>query len=146
MTLNKTFLPNQNYDNRTWFVIDCKNQKVGRLATFIVNILKGKIKSQYYPSIDIGDYIILINAQAIIINNITKHYIVNKPGRPGKALKIHETKNMFPKVIIERAVKRMLSLTETKRLMRRLYIYNTSHHPHYSQNPVPIDLTNITNI
>jgi ribosomal protein L13 len=77
-SLNKTFLPTKNYKNRNWFIIDCKGQKLGRLATIIVALLKGKIKPHYYPSIDIGDYIILINADSIIINEDSKHYIVNK--------------------------------------------------------------------
>ena len=142
MKLNKTFIPNQKHENRTWFVLDCKDQQVGRLSTIIVNILKGKIKPQYYPSMDIGDYVILINAQFICANKTTKHYIVNKPGRPGKSLKVRLAKDLLPKLIIERSVKRMLSLTETKRIMRRLRIYNTENHPHKSQNPVQIDLTN----
>lgn len=140
MSLNKTFLPNQNYENRTWFIIDCKNQKIGRLATIIIKLLKGKIKPQYYPSIDIGDYVILINAESIITNKSNYHYIVNKPGKPGKALKIRTAKNMLSKLLIERAVKRMLSNAEKKRLMRRLKIYNTANHPHNAQNPVQIDL------
>jgi large subunit ribosomal protein L13 len=76
-SLNKTFLPTKNYKNRNWFIIDCKGQKLGRLATIIAALLKGKIKPHYYPSIDIGDYIILINADSIIVNEDSKHYIVN---------------------------------------------------------------------
>jgi large subunit ribosomal protein L13 len=67
-SLNKTFLPTKNYKNRNWFIIDCKGQKLGRLATIIVALLKGKVKPHYYPSIDIGDYIILLNADSIILN------------------------------------------------------------------------------
>jgi large subunit ribosomal protein L13 len=87
-SLNKTFLPTKNYKNRNWFIIDCKGQKLGRLATIIVALLKGKVKPHYYPSIDIGDYIILINVDSIILNEDSKHYIVNNPGRPGRSLKI----------------------------------------------------------
>jgi large subunit ribosomal protein L13 len=53
-SLNKTFLPTKNYKNRNWFIIDCKGQKLGRLATIIAALLKGKIKPHYHPSIDIG--------------------------------------------------------------------------------------------
>ena len=103
-SLNKTFLPNQEYENRNWFIIDCKGQKLGRLATIIVSLLKGKIKSYYYPSIDVGDYIILINAKSIVINKDSKHYIVNKPGRPGRSLKIRNVRDSLPKLTIERAI------------------------------------------
>ena len=142
-SLNKTFLPTKNYKNRNWFIIDCQGQKLGRLATIIVALLKGKIKPHYHPSIDIGDYVILINADSIILNEDSKHYIVNNPGRPGHSLKIKSGLDCLPKLTIQRAVKGMLSETETKRLMRRLTIYNDQNHPHQAQNPIELDLSNI---
>jgi len=139
-SLNKTFLPTKNYKNRNWFIIDCKGQKLGRLATIIVTLLKGKVKPNYHPSIDMGDYIVLINADLIILNENSKHYIVNKPGQPGHSLKIKNVLDCLPKLTIERAVKGMLSETETKRLMRRLNIYNSQDHPHQAQAPIKIDV------
>lgn len=141
-SLNKTFLPTENYKNRSWFIIDCKEQKLGRLATIIVALLKGKVKPHYYPSINIGDYIILINANSIIVNSDSKHYIVANPGRPGRSLKIKKASDCLPKFTIQRAVKGMLSETETKRLMRRLNIYGDQNHPHQAQNPVKINIDN----
>ena len=141
-SLNKTFLPTKNYKNRNWFIIDCKGQKLGRLATIIVALLKGKIKPHYYPSIDTGDYIILVNADSIILNEDNKHYIVNKPGRPGTALKIKNVLDCLPELTIKRAVKGMLSETETKRLLRRLKIFNSHEHSHQAQDPIEIDITN----
>jgi large subunit ribosomal protein L13 len=142
-SLNKTFLPTQNYKNRNWYIIDCKGQTLGRLATVITTLLKGKIKPQYHPSIDTGDYIILVNADSIVINQNSKHYLVYNPGRPGHSLKIKNVSDCLPKLTIERAVKRMLSQTETKRLMRRLKIYNDENHRHQAQNPIEIDITNL---
>ena len=141
-SLNRTFLPTKNYKNRNWFIIDCKGQKLGRLATIIVALLKGKVKPHYYPSIDMGDYIILINADSIILNEDSNHHIVTKPGRPGRSLKIKNLLDCLPKLTIERAVKGMLSETETKRLMRRLNIYNNQDHPHQAQAPIEIDISN----
>ena len=140
--LNKTFLPIKNFKNRNWFIIDCKKQKLGRLATVIALLLKGKIKSEYSPSIDIGDYVILINADSTIINENKKHYIVHTPGRPGKSLKIKSAFECLPKFTIKKAIKGMLPETETKRLMRRLYIYNDENHFHQAQNPIQIDVSN----
>ena len=54
-SLNKTFLPTQDYKNCNWYVIDCSGQTLGRLATVIAGLLKGKNKSQYHPSVDTGD-------------------------------------------------------------------------------------------
>lgn len=141
---NKTFLPTKNYKNRNWFLIDCTEQRLGRLATIIVALLKGKIKSDYHPSVDIGDYIVLINADSIILNEDSKHYIVNKPGRPGSSLKIKNVADCLPKFTIERAVKGMLSETETKRLMRRLKIYNDQNHTHQAQSLIKVDVSNFS--
>lgn len=142
-SLNKTFLSNKKYENRHWYLIDCKGQKLGRLATFIASILKGKIKTYYHPSIDVGDYIILVNADSIIINKNSQHYLVFNPGRPGSSLKIRNVQDSLPKFTIEHAVKGMLSRTEKKRLMRRLNIYNDHNHPHKAQNPIVLDLSKI---
>jgi len=142
-SLNKTFLPTKNYKNRNWYIIDCKGQTLGRLATIITSLLKGKVKPQYHPSVDTGDYIILLNADSIIINETSKHYLVYNPGRPGHSLKIKNVSDCLPKLTIERAVKRMLSKTEAKRLMRRLKIYNDQNHLHQAQNPIEIDITNL---
>ena len=143
-SLNKTFLPNSKYETRNWFIIDCKGQKLGRLATLIAILLKGKIKSHYYPATDIGDYVILINADSIVINKSSKHYIVRKPGRPGHSLKIKNAIDSLPQFTIERAIKGMLSATETKRLMKRLNIYGGEEHPHLAQNPIKLDLNNLS--
>ena len=142
-SLNKTFLPTKNYKHRNWYLIDCKGQTLGRLATIIAGLLKGKTKSQYHPSVDTGDYVVLINADLIIINETSKHYLVYNPGRPGHSLKIRNVADCLPKLTIERAVKRMLSETESKRLMRRLKIYNDETHMHQAQNPIQIDVTNL---
>jgi large subunit ribosomal protein L13 len=141
-SLNKTFLPTKSYKNRSWFIINCEGQTLGRLATVVTTLLKGKTKPHYHPSIDIGDYIVLINAESIIINENSKHYLVYNPGRPGHSLKIKNVSDCLPKLTIERAIKGMLSRTETKRLMRRLNIYNNTNHPHQAQNPVEINLSN----
>jgi large subunit ribosomal protein L13 len=137
-SLNKTFLPSDKYENRNWFIVDCEGQKLGRLATQIVELLKGKTKSYYHPSIDIGDYIILINANSIILKENIHHFSVYNPGRPGKSLK--KISAPLPKLIIERAIKGMLSNSEKKKLMKRLNIYANQEHPHKAQNPIKVDI------
>jgi large subunit ribosomal protein L13 len=142
-SLNKTFLPTPDYKNRSWFIIDCKGQKLGRLATIVAELLTGKIKPHYHPSVDIGDYIILINADSIILNETSKHYLVYNPGRPGHSLKVKNVSDCLPKFTIERAIKGMLSETKTKRLMRRLNIYNNQDHPHQAQHPIELNIYNL---
>ena len=140
-SLNKTFLPTKNYKTRNWFLIDCKGQKLGRLATVITGLLKGKFKPTYFPSIDLGDSIILVNADLILVNEESNHYIVNHPGRPGHSLRIKKVSESLPRFTLERAVKGMLSETETKRALRRLHIYNDQNHPHQAQNPIKVNLS-----
>ena len=142
-SLNKTFLPIQNYKDRNWYLIDCNGQKLGRLATIIAGLLKGKNKAEYYPSVDTGGYIVLINADSIILNETSKHYLVSNPGRPGRSLKIRNVVDSLPQVTIKRAVKRMLSQKEGKRLIKRLKIYNDENHSHQAQNPIKIDVMNL---
>lgn len=142
-SLNKTFLPTKNYKNRNWYLIDCDGQTLGRLATMISGLLRGTNKPQYHPSVDTGDYIILINADSIILNETSKHYLVSNPGRPGSSLKIRNVIDSLPRLAIEQAVKKMLSQTETKRLMRRLKIYNDDNHVHQAQNPIKIDVMDL---
>ena len=142
-SLNKTFLPSEKYENRNWFLIDCKGQKLGRLATLIATLLKGKRRPQYHPSIDVGDYVILVNADSIIVNEDSKHYLVYNPGRPGSSLKIKNVSDSLPTLTIERAVKGMLSETETKRLMRRLKVYRDQNHPHDAQDPINLNVSNL---
>jgi len=142
--LNKTFIPTENYKKRNWFIIDCKNQKLGRLATSITALLKGKGKTSYHPSVDIGDHIILINADSILLNKKATHYFVHQPGRPGSSLKVRNTTNCITKVIIQKAIKGMLTQSETKRLMRRLNIYNGNEHPHNAQQPRELDLSTLS--
>jgi large subunit ribosomal protein L13 len=142
-SLNKTFLPIQNYKDRNWYIIDCNGQRLGRLATIIAGLLKGKNKAEYYPSVDTGGYIVLINADSIILNETSKHYLVSNPGRPGRSLKIRNVVDSLPQVTIKRAVKRMLSQKEGKRLIKRLKIYNDENHSHQAQNPIKIDVMNL---
>lgn len=139
---NKTFLPNDKHENRTWFIIDCKGQKVGRLASLIVSILRGKLKTHYHPSVDLGDYVILINADSVVVNPTSKHYLVYKPGRPGSSLKIRNAVDSLPQLTIKRAVKGMLTHREKNRLLTRLKIYSDNQHPHEAQTPIELEISN----
>jgi large subunit ribosomal protein L13 len=143
-SFNRTFLPTLNYQHRNWFIIDCRGQKLGRLATTVTKLLRGKMKPHYHPSIDVGDYVILIHADSISMNPEAKHYLVSKPGKPGSSLKIKDVIHSSPQFTIERAVKGMLSSTEKKRLMRRLNVYPDHNHPHQAQTPIPMDPSQMT--
>lgn len=140
-SFNTTFWPTTNYQHRNWLILDCQGQSLGRLATLIATLLKGKRKPQYHPSLDLGDYVVLINADAIRINPESHYYRVSQPGRPGHSLTIQSARDCLPKFAIHQTVKGMLAPTEKKRLLKRLYIYPTQQHPHQAQQPIPVDLS-----
>lgn len=110
--MNTTFIPSSTYLKKKWYLIDANEKTLGRLSTEVANILQGKNKVNYYPSIDLGDYVIIINAEKINVTgkkNEQKLYRRHS-GRPG-GMKIETFKMLqkrIPERIIEKAVKGML--------------------------------------
>ena len=132
--MNKTFIPSTNYNKRKWYVIDCKDKQLGRLASTIVPLLTGKSKSIYHPSVDVGDYVILINAESVKFNRNLERFHVFNPGRPGSSLK--RLVNILPKQIIEKSIFGMLPNGYPKKhLVKRLKVYPGAQHPHAAQDP-----------
>jgi len=143
--MNETFIPASDYTKKKWYVIDCKDKQLGRISSSIVGLLSGKIKSYYHPSFDTGDYVILINAEALTVDRHIERIRVFSPGRPGSSLK--RIVNGLPQQIIERCIYGMMpNGIAKKQLSKRLKVYQGSEHPHAAQNPVQIvDIENFTN-
>jgi large subunit ribosomal protein L13 len=136
--MNETFIPASDYTRKKWYVIDCKDKQLGRISSSIVGLLAGKIKSYYHPAFDTGDYVILINAEALTVDRHIERIRVFRPGRPGSSLK--RIVNGLPQQIIERCIYGMMpNGLAKKRLSKRLKIYQGSEHPHLAQNPIHID-------
>jgi len=132
--MNKTFIPLTNYNKRKWYIIDCKDKQLGRLSSVIISLLTGKSKSIYYPSVDVGDYVILINSEHLKIDSDVERFHVYRPGRPGRSLK--KLRNLIPKQIIENCIFNMLPNGFSKKhLTKRLKVYQNDQHPHNAQNP-----------
>ena len=143
--MNETFIPASDYTKKKWYVVDCKDQQLGRISSSIVGLLSGKFKSYYHPSFDTGDYVILINAEALTVDRHIERIRVFRPGRPGSSLK--RIVNGLPQQIIERCIYGMMpNGIAKKQLSKRLKVYQGSEHPHAAQNPVQIvDIENFTN-
>jgi len=123
---------------KNWCLIDCKNQKLGRLASGVSHLLSGKQKLHYHPAFDVGDYVILINAQEVVVDLEKPRFSVNVPGRPGSSLK--KVVNALPSQLLMRAIYGMLAEGAAKKsLPTRLKIYNGPDHPHGAQNPIKLD-------
>lgn len=143
--MNETFIPAPDHTKKKWYVIDCKGKKLGRIASSIVGLLSGKIKSYYHPAFDTGDYVILINAEALTVDRHIERVYVFKPGRPGSSLK--RIVNGLPQRIIEKCIYGMMpNGIAKKNLSKRLKVYQGTKHPHNAQNPINIDnIENFTN-
>ena len=143
--MNETFIPATGYNKRKWYVIDCEGKQLGRLASVIIAILSGKLKSYYHPSFDMGDYVILINAEALTLDRDIQKVHVFRPGRPGSSLK--KLVNALPQQIIERCIIGMMPKgVARRRLSKRLKIYQGPQHPHMAQNPIQVnDFENLNN-
>ena len=137
--MNETFIPASDYNRKKWYVIDCKGKQLGRLSSIVVGLLSGKIKSYYHPAFDTGDYVILINAEALTVDRNFEQIRVFQPGRPGSSLK--RITNGLPQQIIERCIFGMMPNGIAKKsLAKRLKVYSGSIHPHHSQKPKLFDL------
>jgi large subunit ribosomal protein L13 len=143
--MNETFIPTSNHNRRKWYVIDCKGKQLGRISSSIIGLLSGKIKTYYHPAYDTGDYVILINAEALTIERHIERIHVFQPGRPGSSLK--KIVNGLPEQIIEKCIFGMMPNGVAKRsLHKRLKVYQGSQHPHIAQNPISINnIENFTN-
>ena len=125
---------------RKWWVIDAEGQTLGRLATTVANILRGKNKPQYTPNVDTGDFVIVINSSKITVsgNKETDKKYYRHSGYPG-GLKMETFKSLMeknPVAAVEKAVKGMLPHnTLGQEQFNKLKVYAGAEHPHQAQNP-----------
>ena len=136
--------------SNNWYEIDAKNAVVGRLATIVSKIIRGKNKSQYTPNMDHGDFVIVKNIEQIKFTGkkFQKKKYYKHTGYPG-GIKETTPEKLFskkPGEILKLAVKRMLPGGPlAKKQLLKLKIYNGTEHPHSAQNPKVIDLSKLNN-
>ncbi len=131
--------------SRQWYVVDATGMTLGRLATQIANVLKGKHKPIYTPSMDCGDYVIVINAERVRLTGrkLDDKSYYRYSGYPGG---LHETSlrnqlAVHPERVIEAAVKGMLNRNRLRgQLLKQLHVYKGPEHPHAAQQPRPFPL------
>ena len=125
---------------RDWFVVDAEGEIVGRLATRIASVLRGKHKPSYTPHVDGGDHVIVINAEKIRLTGakMDDKYYLRYSGYPGGQRKTLAKELMAkkPTAMIEKAVKGMLPKTKLGNAMiKKLFVYAGDQHPHSAQKP-----------
>ncbi|AUH71633.1 50S ribosomal protein L13 [Legionella sainthelensi] len=141
----KTFSAKSHEVKRDWLVVDASDKVLGRLATEIARRLRGKHKAEYTPHVDTGDYIIVTNAEKVIVTGrkFTDKMYYRHTGYPGgiKSDSFEKLQARNPVRIIELAVKGMLPKNPLGREMyRKLKVYVGNDHPHAAQQPKQLDI------
>ncbi|SHE39408.1 LSU ribosomal protein L13P [Marinitoga hydrogenitolerans DSM 16785] len=141
----KSYLAKNEEIERKWYVVDAAGMSLGRLASQVAKILQGKHKPTYTPHVDTGDYVIVINAEKIVLTGKkwTQKKYYRHTGYPGgiKEQTAKEILEKYPERLIEKAVKGMLPKTTLGRHMfKKLKVYSGSSHPHEAQKPEKLEL------
>jgi large subunit ribosomal protein L13 len=145
MIINKTYSPKPGDIQRAWFVVDATDLPLGRLASEVATLLRGKHKPTFAPHLDGGDFIIVVNAEKVAVTSDksqTKIYYRHS-GYPGgiKAETFDRLLERRPEAIIERAVRGMLPKNKLGRQMaRKLKVHAGPDHPHTAQKPTALEL------
>ncbi len=131
---------------RNWYLVDATNQRLGRLATLIATRLRGKHKPEFTPHVDTGDYIVVINAEKVVVsgNKASDKVYYRYSGYPGgiKSTTFEKMIVKTPNRVLESAVKGMLPKGPLGRAMfRKLKVYTGSEHPHAAQQPELLEHT-----
>ena len=143
--MKNTFMQRKEDVVRNWYVIDAEGVALGRLATKVATVLRGKHKPTYTPHIDCGDFVIVVNASKVNLtgNKLDQKMYYNHSGYPG-GLRERNAKTMiekYPVEMVERAVKGMLPKGRLGRAMgKKLFVYRGSEHKHEAQKPIVMEL------
>ena len=145
MTMNKTYSPKPGDIERAWLVVDATDLPLGRLASEIATLLRGKHKPTYAPHVDGGDFVVVVNADKVAVTSDksqTKIYYRHS-GYPGgiKAETFESLLERRPEAVIERAVRGMLPKNRlARKQLTKLKVYAGPEHPHEAQKPQPMEI------
>jgi large subunit ribosomal protein L13 len=142
--VKKTFYPKAEDISRKWVLVDAKGKNLGRLATEISGIILGKNKPEYTPGVDVGDFVVVINAEQIQVtgNKMDDKYYYRESKYQGglKKINLRNQLEKRPEYVIEHAVKGMLPHNRFgRKLNKKLKVYAGSDHPHQAQKPIPYE-------
>ncbi|MCC5579291.1 MULTISPECIES: 50S ribosomal protein L13 [Microtetraspora] len=144
----RTFSPKPNDVERQWYVIDATDVVLGRLASHVATLLRGKHKPIFAPHVDTGDFVIVINADKVALtgNKLEQKKAYRHSGYPGglRSVTYGELMEKRPDRAVEKAVKGMLPKNALGRKMaKKLKVYAGSEHPHQAQKPVSFQISQI---
>lgn len=141
----KTYVPKSGEIRQEWYVVDAAGKTLGRLAARIATILRGKHKAAYTPYLDGGDYVVVVNAEKVVLTGRKREQKVyyHHTGYMGglRRIPLAEVLTRHPERVIRMAVEGMLPRNRLGRAMlRKLKVYAGPEHPHQAQNPKPLEL------
>ncbi len=142
----KTYVAKPDEVKRKWYVVDATDQTLGRLATQIASILRGKHKPQYTPHEDVGDFVIVLNAEKVHVTGrkLDQKRYYRHTGYPGgiRDITLRRQLELHPDRVIRQAVKGMLPRGPLgRRQLKKLRVYAGAEHPHEAQQPEPLELS-----
>ena len=144
----KTVSANKSTVQKEWYIVDAKGEVLGRLASVVAMVLRGKHKPSFTPHVDCGDYVIVINAEKIKLtgNKMTEKQYVRHSGYPGgqRMQTPEDLLSKKPIAVVEKAVRGMLPKSRLgSELFRNLHVFAGENHPHEAQQPKTLDLKSI---
>lgn len=143
----KTVSANRTTVNKEWVIVDAEGAVLGRLATLIANLLRGKHKTNFTPHVDCGDNVVVINAEKVVLTGekmASKEY-VRHTGYPGgqKFTTAQEMLKKNPISLVENAVRGMLPKNRLGRaIYKNMHVYAGTEHPHEAQKPRKVEFKN----
>lgn len=143
--MNKTYTTKPSDITRKWYVVDAQGKTLGRLATRVATILKGKHKPEYSPHMDVGDFVVIINADKIHVTGrkMDQKIYYRHSGYPGGLSKITLRNQLvrYPTRAVELAVRGMLPRNRLgRKMLGKLKVYASPEHPHAAQKPEMLEL------
>src|SRR5687767_15603700 len=140
----KTFLPKIDVDARKWHVVNADGAILGKLAVQVADVLRGKNKPVYTPHLDAGDFVVVINAEKVVLTGkkeTDKQYMTYSGWKGGEKYRsVAQIRAKHPEKLIHHAVKGMIPKNRLgRKLLTKLKVYKGSQHPHAPQNPAPLE-------
>ncbi|EGV00313.1 50S ribosomal protein L13 [Mycoplasmopsis columbina] len=143
--MRQTTIINREKANKKWYVVDAEGQVLGRLAAFVASVLRGKNKPTFTPNADMGDYVVIVNAEKVVLtaNKEEDKMYYHHSGYPGglKSINAAKLRVKKPTALVEKAISGMIPHTKLGDKQRRnLFVYAGPNHKHEAQQPESLEV------
>lgn len=141
----KTFVPKREEIKRKWWIVDADGKVLGRLASKVASVLRGKHKPIYTPHLDTGDHVVVVNAAKVRLtgNKLNNKIYQHHSGYPGglKSIRCKDLLSRYPEKVVTLAIKGMLPHNRLgRKMLKKLRVYRGDTHPHNAQKPIELKI------